>query len=294
MRGVIATPGSDGDKIERLLSRVQDHGAKTIYSLAEDAAKGQPTSLTRLAETMTNATATANLLGRAKIRHRINRMTKFSEGSDFAWFAEDSLDPMTPLKALEYFQSKAPISPRGLTAFDATMQGQGFQMAATTEVTILRKVHEAIQRALETGESIRDTPRQIEEILASAGIHPKKGYAQQVFRTNLLEAYRQGAWEEYQSPELDSLYPVWQYIGIVDGRQRHKHEHLSVNPVPGIVGGLFFPRDMSFFDVRGRDIGDVANCRCDWLPVYRRDWDALQGQGATVADLTEIRKLNAA
>ncbi len=299
MSAPIATPGQDGDKIESLLRNVKRQGSETLYGIAqrmaEKAVNNQSAGmsqkdLSKLTQELTNANATANMLGRAKIRNRMNKIQTFSEGSDFSWFAESAIHPMTPIEALKFFMGKVPIAAPNPGAFEAAQMGNAFNLAVTTDQTLLRKIYDTIAKVLTTGEKVRDSPKEIEGLLTSAGIEPKKGYGDLVFRTNLLESYREGAWQEYQNPALQGLFEIWQYIGVVDNRQREKHRHLSINPVSGISGGLFFPRDLSFFDVRGKDAANACRCRCDFIPIYARDWDRLQARGCRLSTMDDVRR----
>lgn len=295
MPNVIATPGADGHKIESLFRHVREQGAEELHGIAEGMAKtmirkGEPKGMperdiAKLTTILTNANATANLMGRAKVRKRANRMTKFSEATDWDWvgFAEGEVfSAMTPMNALEYFLKLAPIASINPGTFDATQQGQAFNLAATTNENLLTKIWKVIAEFIATGKNLRGKPKEIEEILAQANIHPRKGYGELVMRTNVMESYRAGAQEEFSNPTLDTTFPTWQYMGIDDGRERPAH-HLRF--------GRFFDRSIPFKVARGNLASDCFNCRCDAIPIYFRDWERLQEQGAVLSDPNELNQM---
>lgn len=284
MPDIIATHGDDGRKIEALLAKVSRKGASALYGIAHDLAKRtikaeapvplHESQVVDLSEHFAAANATANALGRAKVRQRVNRLTTFSEGSDWSWFAEgDSLEAMQPRAALNYFRNLSPIKPVSPELFEAEQVGQAFQLAATTDETLRQKIFDIVMDALRSGQRIRERPGEIEDVLAGAGIHHNKGYGANIFRTNTMEAYRHGAWDEYMSPELDDLYPVWQYIGIADGRER---QGPSPRPDHHARFDKIFQRSVSFFDVRGHGIENLANCVLPGNFIHARVKNALK------------------
>lgn len=285
----IATPGADGAKVESLLSKVRAQGSEAIYNLAKDLAhealsnhaqSAQPKHIVTLADELAKATSTANMLGRAKVRNRFNKFTSFSEASDFSFFNEgEAIHPMSPRSALAYWQKLIPMRQIDPGAFEATQEGQAFNIAATTNQNLLKKIWDVIARSLGTGK-VKGSPKEIEGILQQAGIHPKKGYSETVFRTNTMEAYRHGAFSEFSDPALDTLFPVYQYIGIHDGRERKEH---------GKRFNKFFSRDVPFEMARGGLKSDPFNCRCDFIPIRDTEWEQLMRKGVKLTDPLSLR-----
>lgn len=280
----------DCDVLDRLLSGFQNSGTATVYDLAQNVAKRsldakKPIGLTdterlRLTDSLASANTVADLLGRQKVRRRANTFQKFSEDTSWSWFNEsDNLVGMTPREAIEYFSKQMPTYSIDAGNFEVGHQGRAFQLAATTDETITRKIFDVILEVLQTGQKTKQAPKKIDEILEQAGIKPRKGYGEMVYRTNLLESYRGGAWKEFQAPDLATWFPVWHYLGIKDHRQREKHQKLT---------GLYFDRDVPFFQVRGEDASDVCNCRCDFNPVGRYDWKKLQKSGVKTTSLADL------
>lgn len=238
----------------------------------------------------------ADLIGRARIQMQVDRAVAlqevheyFGEHEEFAewsfpWTQADLMALFTPRAALAFFRKIANIVVEGGAELYATiMEGRAFSLAVTTDKVILDKVAKVIDNRIETGKDIRGGERVIEEILDTAGIAHKNGYGEMVSRTNTLEAYRNGSWSRYQDRDLDEFFPVWKYVGIKDGRQRQ-----GPDPKPNHRAkcGLYHPRSVNFFDVRGREAKDVIQCRCDFKVVTRRQWARLEADGARLESAT--------
>ncbi len=85
-----------------------------------------------------------------------------------------------------------------------------------------------------------------------------------------MDAYNAGTQEEMQDPDVQEFFPVWQYLGIDDGRQGSDHESKF---------NKYYPVDATFEEVRGPR---VWNCRCSQSPIDKYTWADLQKQGAKV------------
>lgn len=261
--------------IERLLEQAVSRGSTLIRRLAADALSRRLRSghgrggqfftdaeRLELARSIAATTAAADLLGRQRLRSTL-RAVRFSEDSE--WLAK----MLTPRAALDYLRSTR-VDP---DAFEIEHEGRAFQLAVTTDAEILDRIFNVITDRIETGKAVRDTPGIISRILDDAGIEHNAGYGELVWRTTAMESYRNGAWKEYQDPDVGDLLPVWRYIGVRDGRQRPSHfAHC----------GKYWPREISFQSVRGTSVSDVINCRCDWVPINRLEWKRLQARGVTL------------
>jgi len=275
----VALPGTDGERAERLLESSKRLGVATLGTIAKAAItrlvnSGNPLKAKRLfnpaeqkqlAESLAATVATANLLGRSRIRLRFNQSQahydKHDDGpftqpanrlfitgkvekhaeehvnfsdipTDFTRFddpvtGQGDIKPMPPEKALEYFRRLVPglmSDPSRLPLFAAAQRRLGFQLAVTTDETLLGKVQDIIRKTLETGEgkSVKD----IQSLLDEAGVSPKNpSYVETaVYRTNIVDALNTGADEERQDPAIADWFPVFRYSGIRDGRQRPAHQ----------------------------------------------------------------------
>ncbi len=156
-----------------------------------------------------------------------------------------------------------------------------FTLAEDTEGVVLEKVQDALARILATGEGAGRGKDIVQEILDAAGISPRSpGYAENVFRTNMMDAYNTGSHREMQDPDVKDFFPAWKYIGIHDGRQRPAHE---------VHFGHYFPNGVSFAEVRDKVKGsfDGFQCRRASQPIDRYEWEDLQNRGAVVKRFAE-------
>ncbi len=247
--------------------------------------------LQELADALAAVTGTANLLGRARVRKRQEQaeqaakvpggVSAFAEaGTDFSAFA-DRIEPMAPERAVRYFRGLVPTMRVNLAQFGEAIRGKAFTMAHAADETMLGKVKGIIQDLLETGQGVRAAPKQIDEIMDRAGVTPGNSYySTMLTRTNVMGAYNRGGMEEMQAPGVKDFFPVWRYIGIEDGRQRHNHE---------VHFGKYYENAADFEEVRDSEKGefDGFSCRCGPQPVSKYEWAELRRSGARAEKFAE-------
>jgi SPP1 gp7 family putative phage head morphogenesis protein len=224
--------------------------------------------LASIADALSRTIATADLMGRARIRRRAQMAGKlgtynvatetFTEASDdpFSDFAEP-VPALAPESALAYFRKLVPALGASTVRYGPRLDRHTFTLAVAADQVILDRVKSAILTALQSGTATGATP-DVQDILDSAGVslnNPQ--YAEMVVRTNLLDAYNQGAEAELAEPEMKEAFPAWEYLGVLDDRTGDDHK-------PKI--GKYYPASASFAEVRGPR---VFNCRCSFAPVSR-------------------------
>jgi hypothetical protein len=278
----VALAGPDGEKAYQLLRASQKAGAATLGSLARPAikrlieAKGKAkrlfdnSELKALGRALAATNATADLLGRSRIRRRADQVeVKHKRGESFRGFAESATDftcfdarpiiPMPPVEALAYFRGLVPGLSLNGDAFAAAHERTAFTLAQTTDEVLLTKVQSLIEERLATGVGISTAPAEIDALLELAGVaSANPQYAEMVFRTNMMDAMTTGAMKELQA--VSDTFPLWKYTGIEDGRQRPWHgEHF----------GKYYDSSVDFADVRDSAKGeyDGYNCRCNFIPI---------------------------
>jgi hypothetical protein len=132
---------------------------------------------------------------------------------------------------------------------------RAFTLAGVTETSVLNRVKDVIRDRLETGRSFQTAPRDIQEVLDDAGVSVRNPqYSENVFRTNMMQAYTNGTMDSMRDPDVADVFPVWQYHGIRDGRQRLQHQaHF----------GKYFGNDTDFESVRDHFYnGDFSGWNC--------------------------------
>lgn len=238
-------------------------------------------TLLALANHFATVLTISDLIGRYRINNLAQRRgyNTFAEGDIVPWTPEELAAIFTPRDAIDYFRMIMPIDfPEPL--FTDLITGRAFSLAVSTDQIIEKKVSRVILDRIETGKQIRQAGPDIEEILDDSGISHPNGYGDLVWRTNILESYRHGAWGRVTTPEMLAFFIAWMYIGIDDGRERLGPE--PDKPDHHRNFRKYWPLSISFFDVRGTDIRDVARCRCDFAPLDRRDWLKAQAGGAVL------------
>lgn len=245
-----------------------------------------PDEREQLSEALAGATAAADLLGRARLRELTERAAgprRFSEGAaTFHRFAEP-VPAVTPEAALDYFRGLVPTLGVDPERYGEDMRREAFTMAAATEDTLLARTQDILARWMETGATDSggnpDAAAAVQELLDTAGVSPNSPhYAELVVRTNLSDAYNQGAWDEFNDPDVQDEFPAWKYSNPDDGRSRPTHAARN---------GRYYPASASFNEVRGTDISQTANCRCSFLPVHKSEWAGLQARGVAFASFSE-------
>jgi hypothetical protein len=280
----VAAGGRDGARAEELLRKAREAGSRAIAEACKSAvwrmlrdpnlARQQrslfnPDEKARFIQAIADTGATANLLGRARVRERV--AGEFSEAGAWASFAGEELKPMPPQTAVEYFRSKVPTVGDG-KAFTIEQNRRAFTVAGITEQSLLAKIQRIIADALEGGETTQATAARVQAVLDQAGVgQNNSGYAEMVVRTNMMSALNEGQVQEMQSPDLREVFPVWRYDGIDDHRAGDDHRPMF---------GRYYPNAVPFDKVRGRR---VFNCRCVPTPIDAETWKELKAGGAKVA-----------
>ncbi len=294
----LAIGGPDGEKAEKLLEASLKQGAAKLRELtraallrklkAGRAALGSQSffdrkQLEELAEQIAATNAAAELLGRVRIQERAQKvlaangsLKNFSQQKNtFHVFAADTLEPMTPEKALDFFKNLVPELSIDPKRWGNLLQRTAFTLAAATDEIILAKVKGVIEGRLATGENFREAVKEIDKILDDAGVgSTNPQYAEMVFRTNMADSYNSGA--EAEGLELAETFPVWKYSNPSDGRSRKEHKEKN---------GLYFSnaKGTTFSIIRGTEIENVANCRCTPIFIDKWEWQELQAAGARLA-----------
>jgi hypothetical protein len=222
--------------------------------------------LDKLADALAAVNATAELLGRSRVREVATRARVWKGSHNgppdvpFSSFADAPAGIIvTPTQALDYFTSLHPelgVDPR---RFGPEKRRQAFTLAESANRVLTARVHKIIAESIRGSEGAADATAKISDALTAAGVSPKNPqYAEMVFRTNAMDAFQQGVYEEGRHPDVADVFPAWEYLGIRDGRQGPDHEpHF----------GRLYPADAAFSDVRG---DRPFNCRCSmrWVDTF--------------------------
>lgn len=188
----------------------------------------------------------------------------------------ENVTPMPPQEAINYFQALEPRLGIDPIRYGAFLERQAFTMAVATEKGLLDKVQSFLRDKLASGQGFTGAGREIEALLDAAGVTGRNPqYSEMLFRTNTLDAMNAGAYREMRDPDVADSFPVWRYENPDDSRSRPEHAKRN---------GKFYPADVPFIEVRGTDIGEAANCRCTFTPIFKAQWRRMKASGASIAD----------
>lgn len=284
----IALAGKDGKRAAELMGKSQKLGRDVLARVTEQAvsrllADADPLDntvlftdeeLQEIADSLAATTAAADLLGRSRVRRMAvqadeGAAEKFAEGTGpdpFDVFAEPP-EALPPADAVDYFRRLVPSINLSPERYAPLLGRQAFTLAVAADQSLLNRVKMIILDQIEAGrrpQAVAD----IQDELDAAGVTPRNPqYAEMVYRTNMNDAYMQGFSAEMADPDVQRTFPVWQYLGIRDGRQGEDHEpHFD----------RYYNASQPFAEVRGPR---VFNCRCSASPVTKFQWAELQAKG---------------
>lgn len=296
----VALAGRDGQRAADLLAASKRAGTDLLASITERAvrrllamgphAARQPVlfnddELKQLAESLGATIATADLLGRSRVRRFASKYdetkaTQFAEPGEFDPFDvfAEPVPFQPPAEATGYFQRLVPSLAADPYRYGALLERHAFTLSVATDQALLDKVKRAINERLiglpegPNGErSLGTATADIQDILDAAGVAPANPqYAEMVFRTNMMDAYNAGQTAEMATPEMREMFPWWRYEGVIDSRTGDDH-------LPKI--NKYYPASAIFSDVRGPR---VWNCRCGHTPLWKGEVAELQAAGARV------------
>lgn len=278
----VALAGRDGEALVKVIRAAKELGVSRVSAVFSEASKrykgtGQFLSddeIGHVADALAAVNGTAELMGRARVRELQERAGGKEEDVPFKKFADEmsglttSTAIATPQAAADYFTSLYPKIGIDPERWVGEQRRQAFTLAATIDQNVTADVQKRIADALRDHTGTADASYAIQQALNASGVTPANPqYSEMVFRTNAMDAYQTGAYEEGQNPDLEDLFPVWQYVGIKDGRQGKDHEpHFD----------KYYPRTRAFADVRG---DRPFNCRCSLRWVDQFEWDDLKKRG---------------
>jgi hypothetical protein len=235
--------------------------------------------LGRLVTAFSSTTAASELLGRSQIRLQATDYAHFSDDREpLVYERFDSAIPtFTPYEALMYFLRLVPQLGIDPQLFGPRVERHAFTLAVATERTLVERVQRALAESI-AGIRVDDpqgrgsqplTPTErVMQAMDAAGVSPRNPqYAEMAVRTNVLDSYHTGLDRELAQPEMQEAFPVWQYLGVRDGREGEDHRSKF---------GRYYPASASFNAVRGKR---VWNCRCSKKVLTAKAWERAMSAG---------------
>lgn len=293
------------DKFDRILKRSVRRFIKgdRVMSLMNTDSLFNEQDLGELSNAIAKLRAPADLLGQFKSWDRRDRaisankrqaarsgivqeveVEKFIEPT----FELDELAPLRPEAALRQFAGMIPRLYATPQEWAQGIRTVSFTMAVASDTAMLVRVRGLIGKQLLEGIDPKLIRQEIEDVILKEGLEPLHSqYADMVLRTNTLEATRAAEDITDEDPDIQEVFPVWQYIGINDGRTGDDH-------LPLIEQAGYYPIYVPFREIRNA-AGDSPrpwNCRCGKRKVTIWEWAELYeaGERTVVGDVQPVVK----
>lgn len=278
----MALAGADGQALAKLVGQSKAYGVRLMADVVGEAVRsyrGRGPLLTkpqqeRIASALSAVNATAELLGRSRVAERSDRVRVFGDQQPpdvpFQTFADNPPGILaTPEDAVAFFMSRRPELGIDPHRFGELQRRQAFTLAASTNKLLTERVQKIIGDAMRANRGVAEAQTAIRQALEAAGVSPvNPQYSEMVFRTNAMDSFQQGMYD--QGHEEEDFFPCWQYLIIDDERTGEDHRP---------KGNRYYPRTATFSEVRGNR---PFNCRCSLRWVDRFEWDQLESRGARV------------
>lgn len=197
-------------------------------------------------------------------------MAKPAAGLDLAYCMQ-----LPPAKAIAYLESKGLAISWDWQELWQDAQAQAFTVAKVVRLDILQDIRNAVEKALQQGQTLTAFKKELTPILQAKGWWGRKERTDQdgvvtsvqlgspwrletIYRVNLQTAYMAGRFQE-QLANVDDR-PYWRYVAILDGRTRPSHRAMD-----GKVFRYDDPFWASFYPPNG------WRCRCRVVALAGRD-----------------------
>lgn len=161
--------------------------------------------------------------------------------------AELLAEPVQPEAAITFWGWKAALPYDAVKRLEEGARERAFYVAGLTEHDAVQAVKDAMQAALENGETLADFKARCLDVIESQGWHDSR--IETIFRNNMQTAYSAGRYAKMR--EVKRFRPYWQYFIVEDGRARPSH---------AVLNNLVFHADHDFW--RDNYPPNGHRCRC--------------------------------
>lgn len=174
-------------------------------------------------------------------------------------------------EAIRHLREKLNITTQHWDEMLRDIHAKAFTVAGATKLALLMDLREAVQAAIDNGESIGQFRNRFDEIVAEHGWTYKGQYGWRtrvIYDTNLRTAHMAGKWEQFQRSKATRPYLMYQTAG--DKRVRHEHANWD---------GVIRHMDDDFWQSHYPPNG--WGCRCTVVSLSERD---MARKGLAVSD----------
>ena len=168
-------------------------------------------------------------------------------------------NPGPPEEAYTFWQDKVPMSKKAFNQLAEDERVKAFIVGGMARGDMLTAMHQSIDNALATGQSIKAWKKEVRELFTAKGWNQLQGFRlDNIFRTNIQTAYSVGRYR--QMTRVKDSRPYWRYSAINDSRTRPTHAALH---------GRVVRADAPFWDMFYPPNG--YRCRCTVTSLSDRD-----------------------
>ena len=163
------------------------------------------------------------------------------------------MQPVTFLEALEYAHSKKIVLPDEFYSLDLKTRQMATTVSFLSSLEQIETVIKAVNKSIADGGTFKD----FQDLIAESKIILPKHYLDNVFRTNIQNAYGHGRWQQQQRNKAKRPYLM--YSAINDSRVRPAH--LALNRI-------VLPIDHPFWLTHYPPLG--FRCRCTVIALTEK------------------------
>ena len=138
---------------------------------------------------------------------------------------------------------------------DKNAKQLAFTVAKIDDTAIIGKIRDALGETVREGATLEKFREKVEGALGKSPVG--SGHLENIFRTGIMSAFRDGAASLSQNPIVREIFRYREFSATHDGRVRD--EHLAFETY-GIGGGPIYREDDPLWDFASPPLG--YNCRC--------------------------------
>lgn len=190
-----------------------------------------------------------------------------------------STEPLPFEEAADFFKGKIPMTKAEWEALEPKLRFRAFTVAKLAEEDHIEMVRGRLLYAIEHGEGVGETWKDIKAITEDIGTPFSARYWETVYRTNTQSAYNAGRLMQYQNNKP----PAWELLVIEDGRTSD-----TCKGIVSLIGnGKALASSHSFWSTYGFPPYHF-NCRTTFRAVY--DYEIGHGMEIENVPMKDIRK----
>jgi SPP1 gp7 family putative phage head morphogenesis protein len=122
-------------------------------------------------------------------------------------------------EAVDWFRERVPIQKPAWKRLNEKAQLKSFTAAGVARLDVLKDVWEAMDKAVQKGESFATFRKRVRASLVQAwGGSEIPGRIENIFRTNIQTAYNAGRRVQLMAPAVRKALPYWTFLPLLDSR----------------------------------------------------------------------------